>query len=121
MSDSRGDPQKRAFSIGKWTFAALLPVSALAIGTLHASWLLAIALTAVVSSLLLWLDPPRETTRQSRLLMAALLVLVCITILQAIPLPAGLVRIIAPANADIWQRALLPLREAGPAWHPISI
>ena len=35
--------------------------------------------------------------------------------------PLGWLAVIAPHNADVWSRALVPLGEAGPAWAPITL
>lgn len=48
-------------------------------------------------------------------------ILMAVTLLQVIPLPASLVQLVAPANADIWDRALSPFHEAPPAWQTISV
>jgi hypothetical protein len=43
------------------------------------------------------------------------------TALQCARMPIGWLAVIAPHNADVWSRALVPLGEAGPAWAPISM
>jgi hypothetical protein len=48
-------------------------------------------------------------------------VLAVFCLLQAIPLPFAWLQKIAPANADIWARALMPLGEAGPGFASISL
>jgi tetratricopeptide (TPR) repeat protein len=47
--------------------------------------------------------------------------LIAFTLLQCVPLPVSVLHVIAPENADVWSRALSPLKEAGPAWAPISL
>lgn len=115
------DSETRAQAVGKWLLALLVPGSAMAIGTLHAPTLIVVALLAAISCVLLWVHPPRRMSGASRWVVIAFAVLMVATILQAVPLPAGAVSIVAPANADVWARSLTPLREAGPAWHPISV
>ena len=36
-------------------------------------------------------------------------------------MPIGLLAAIAPHNAEVWSRVLLPLGEAGPRWAPITL
>src|SRR5262249_31967167 len=43
------------------------------------------------------------------------------TLMQTIPMPMRWLQAIAPANADVWERCLLPLGEAAPRWAPISL
>jgi tetratricopeptide (TPR) repeat protein len=43
------------------------------------------------------------------------------TLLQALPLPASLVGWVAPRNADVWARSLLPFGEDGPRWISLSL
>jgi tetratricopeptide (TPR) repeat protein len=53
--------------------------------------------------------------------MATAIALPAFTALQCVPMPVGWLSIIAPHNADVWSRALAPLREACPSWVPISL
>jgi tetratricopeptide (TPR) repeat protein len=108
--------------VGRWLLAVVVPSSALALGSLLTIPLIVCALGAAVACALLWWHPPKRTPRRTApLVLVAAAVLLGATILQAIPLPAGLVAAIAPRNADLWSRALTPLKEAGPAWHTISL
>lgn len=118
MAPSR---QRRANTIGRWLFAFVVPASALCIGSLHTPVLIVAALLAATSATLLSLEPARRLSKASRWLLVACLVLIAATILQSIPLPASVVSFLAPGNAEVWQRALSPLREAGPSWHPLSV
>ncbi len=43
------------------------------------------------------------------------------TALQALVLPASIVRALSPATAEVWAGALAPLHEAGPAWAALSL
>jgi hypothetical protein len=115
------DRETRATKVGKWMLAVVVPASALALGSLLTPILIAVTLVAAVSCVLLWLDPPSRTSHASRWIVIGGAILLFATILQAIPLPAGLVSVVAPGNADAWARALAPLGEAGPSWHPISV
>ncbi|MCA9585975.1 MAG: hypothetical protein KC657_11510 [Myxococcales bacterium] len=108
--------------VGRWLLAAVVPSSALALGSLLTIPLIVCAVGAAVACALLWWHPPRRTPRRTApLVLVAAAVLLGVTVLQATPLPAGLVAAIAPRNADLWSRALTPLKEAGPAWHTISL
>jgi tetratricopeptide (TPR) repeat protein len=113
--------ETRAIRAGKWLLAALVPASALALGSLPNEVLVLMSAAAALACGLLWYEHDVRTSRASRFVLLALVLLVGWTILQAVPLPAGLVRVLAPANADIWDRALSPLREPGPAWHSLSV
>ena len=43
------------------------------------------------------------------------------TLLQACPLPMGVLRAVAPSTADVWERCLLPLGHPGPSWATLSL
>lgn len=47
--------------------------------------------------------------------------LIAYTAFTAVPLPAGVVGAVAPANADVWARALRAFGEPGPSWTPLSL
>ncbi|WP_240488695.1 O-antigen ligase family protein [Labilithrix luteola] len=113
--------ETRAITVGKWLLAFVVPASALAVGSLLSSVLAAMTVVAAISCGLLWTTPPHRTSRASRWIVVALCIFIGATLLQCIPLPATVVRVVAPANADIWDRALSPFREPGPAWHSISV
>jgi hypothetical protein len=113
--------EPRALTAGRWLLAAVVPLSALAMGSILTQPLLVMTLLAAASSVLLWLHPPERTSRASRFVLLAMAVLCAATLLQVVPLPDGLVRALAPANADVWERALTPFREPPPAWHAISV
>lgn len=113
--------ESRATSAGKWLLAAVIPASALALGSVPAAALMVVSLLAALACVLLWWDAAVPTSRASRAVLLALAVLLGMTVLQAVPLPDALARALAPANADIWERALSPLREPGPAWHTLSV
>lgn len=93
--------------------------SVLAIGTVHVPVLLAVAsLTLVAATLVLLTGFGAE--RFPTLVVVGM----CgagFTMLQAVPLPAGLLGFVAPPNADVWARALLPLGESAPAFSPVSL
>jgi tetratricopeptide (TPR) repeat protein len=113
--------ESRALTAGKWLLAAIIPTSALALGSLPTPVLLTMSVLAAIACGLLWSEPDPPASRSARWVLLGIAVLVGMTLLQSVPLPAGLVRFLAPTNAEIWDRALSPLRESGPAWHSISI
>ncbi|MBS2020288.1 MAG: O-antigen ligase family protein [Deltaproteobacteria bacterium] len=110
----------RAALVGRWLFAATVIGSVMAMGSLVTTALVVSSVGAAISCVLLWISPPHRVTSAARWLLLAWAILTFATVLQAIPLPAGLVKVIAPANADLWERALTPFGQAAPAWHPIS-
>ncbi|MDB4945231.1 MAG: O-antigen polymerase family protein [Labilithrix sp.] len=113
--------ETRATTVGKWLLAAVIPVSGLAIGSVPVEVLVFVASLASLSCGLLWLERDIPISKASRFVLLALGTLLAATLVQAIPLPAAVTALVAPENADIWSRALLPLHEAGPAFHPISV
>lgn len=115
----RGD-RIRTTQIGTGLLVVVVPAAALAIGSLIPRVLIAVSLLAALSCALLWVDPPRRISRSSQAVLVALAILLAATVLQAIPLPAGVVAAIAPGNADVWARALTAFREAAPTMHPLS-
>lgn len=115
----RGRVARAAF-VGRWLFAATVVGSVMAMGSLVNTALAISSVGAAVSCVLLWLQPPHRLTSAAKWLLIAWAILTFATVLQAVPLPAGVVRVIAPANAEIWERALTPFGEKAPAWHPIT-
>lgn len=113
--------ETRATRAGKWLLAVVIPASGLALGSLPTEMLIVMSVLAALSCALLWVERSVPTSRASRWVLLAAAVLLAMTVLQVVPLPASLVRSLAPSNADIWERALGPLREPGPAWHPLSL
>jgi tetratricopeptide (TPR) repeat protein len=113
--------ERRATTAGKWLLAVTVVVSGLAIGALLNAALVVVTIMAATACALLWIHPPDRTSRASCFVMAGALVLLGVTALQCVPLPAGLVAAISPNVAEIWSRSLAPLHEAGPAWHPLSV
>ncbi|MBV9947779.1 MAG: O-antigen ligase family protein, partial [Myxococcales bacterium] len=108
--------------IGRWSLAAAMAGSALAIGTVHTVTLCVVAvLLAVAAAAVWWTCEPIRVRPAASLLLAIGLALVGYTILQCVPMPIGLLRVLAPQNADIWSRALAPLHEAEPGWAPLTL
>jgi hypothetical protein len=95
--------------------------SALAIGAVHAVVLVPVAAVAAAAALVA--VPLRELDAKERAWPAPALILITLalfTALQAVPLPLWLLAKIAPANADVWARSLLPFGER-PAWGSVSV
>lgn len=111
----------RASEVGKWLLAAVVPASAMSMGSIPAWALVVMSAAAALACALLWATPPTRMTRATRWVLVAMGVLLAATIAQAVPLPAGLAAAIAPSSADVWARSLSPLREAGPSFHPLSV
>jgi hypothetical protein len=107
-----------------WLFGLTVIGSALAIGTVHTTTLLVVAAVAFTTVVLALYG---STAAGSSIRPAlSLPVLTCgalalYTLLQALPLPVGLLRVIAPANADVWERVLLPLGEPSLRWASLSL
>jgi hypothetical protein len=98
--------------------AAAVFGSALGIGAVHVPVLAVVALAVFGACLVL-------LAKQGGAF-PALPCLVCLglgvyTYVQAIPIPLGALSFLAPDNADVWERSLRPLGEAGPRWASISL
>ncbi len=95
--------------------------SALSLGAVHTVVLVPIALVAIAAALVA--VPLRETTAPNRGLPAPMMLLLGLslfTAFQAVPFPLRFLSIVAPANADVWARSLLPFGEH-PTWGSISL
>jgi tetratricopeptide (TPR) repeat protein len=100
--------------------ASIVLGSLLAIGTVHLPSLIVVAALASAATIV----AVRRGVPSLRALGLPVLCGVALTLytaLQAVPLPVRLLGRIAPSNADIWGRALLPFGAAGPSWAPISL
>lgn len=113
--------ESRATTVGKWLLAAVIPASALLLGSLPPAALMAMSFLAAMACGLLWIDADLRLSRPGRFVLLAFAILLGMTIMQALPLPASLSHALSPATADVWARSLAPLREAEPAWHPLSV
>jgi tetratricopeptide (TPR) repeat protein len=113
--------ESRAALVGKWTLACVVPLSALAVGAVPALALAGTSLLSAIACGFLWWDDTVSVSRAAKAVLLAVGILVGMTLLQSVSLPASLVRAIAPANAEIWERCLVALREPGPTWHAISL
>lgn len=113
--------ETRAVVAGKWLLAVVVASSGLALGSLLPGVLVVVSLLAAVACALLWSSPLARISRAARWAVVALVLLTVTTLLQCVPLPAALVRAIAPANADVWERALVPFHEAARAWYPLTV
>lgn len=95
----------------------LLVGSACAIGTVHVEILLTVSAIAFAGLLL-------ALSRGQWFFIPATWIALCLsgyTLLQIIPLPISLLRHIAPTNADIWERAVLPFGDSPLGYGRISI
>lgn len=103
-------------------FAVTVAGSVLAMGSVHLPVLLGVAATAIASAALaFYIQADSRKRLPLSLPVITLLALSAYSFLQAAPLPMRALAAIAPLNADIWSRALLPLGEPGPAWASISL
>ena len=94
----------------------------MALGSQHATVLCVVTALMAVAAALTWVaGPPIRARSAASLLVLTACVLTGFTALQCIPIPAAWLAAIAPANADIWSRALSPFHEAGPPMVPLSV
>lgn len=118
FSGNRNETMERALTA---LVALSLLGSAMAVGAVHTVVLVPVALVALATAIVA--VPLRETTAPQRGFPAPMLLLLALagfTALQAAPMPLGWLAKIAPANADIWARSLLPFGEH-PTWGSISL
>lgn len=113
------DRRRRA---ARWALAAVLVGSALAVGSVHTTVLCIVSASlAIVFAVASWDAKTRPVRAEASIVVATGITLVAWTFLQQVPLPMSVLSVIAPANADVWSRALMPLGEPGPSWAPISL
>jgi hypothetical protein len=123
MSDARTVEGPSISRLGLGLLAALIALSALAIGALAIEVLSAICVGFGACVAILWWDARRVFALRSSAttLLIAGVGLTAFTLLQRIPLPLPVLARVASKNADVWARALTPLRESGPAWAPVTL
>lgn len=92
--------------------------SVLAVGSVHP---LSIALTLVLATAAAALVVWRNGFGRALPLALVFMGLAAFSALQAAPLPASWVAMLAPANAAVWHDALASAGAAGPSLHPISL
>lgn len=121
-ASSASHARDRRERIGRLLLAAVIPLSALALGSLHTPVLAFVAVLAMAATALLWWDaeplPPRPAATA---LVATGVFLVGWTLVQVVPLPTAFVRLVAPDNGDVWSRCLSPLHEPGPSFASLSL
>lgn len=107
----------------RWVRGALIAVvvgSVLAIGTVHAPFMVAAAgLSAIALATATVVRRKRLRFVPGPALVMFALALYCL--FQLIPLPMSWLEVIAPANADVWARALQPFGDGPPNTAPISL
>ncbi len=107
---------------GRWLLAASIFGSAMALGALHTTVLIVVALALGAAAFVAWWGAEPMRARPAATVVFWVAVgLTALTLVQSIPLPARLLALLAPASADVWARCLSPLRQAGPSWATISV
>lgn len=114
----------------RWPLEALLK-SALAttllgavmlVGAVHVTSMLLVGLGGTLCLVLALLVEQGRRTPGGRVLPAILLwALATVCVVQLLPLPMSILKVVAPTNADIWARSLLPTGEPSPTWAPVSL
>ncbi len=105
----------------RWLLALGISGSALAVGTVHTVTLCVVTGVLAVAAVLGWWGAePMRARAPATILLFTGVGLTAYTALQCVPMPIGLLAAIAPHNAEVWSRVLLPLGEAGPRWAPIT-
>lgn len=108
--------------IGRWLLAILITLSVLLVGSMHPVSLGCMLLLSVGCSFLLsYNSPPLEPRSGAKLLLLVCAVLTAFSLVQAVPLPIAMIRALSPHTAQVWDEALRPLHEPGPAWATLSL
>jgi hypothetical protein len=111
--------------VSTFLFVASVIGSVLAIGTVHTLTLLFVAAAAFGAVALVLYSrvtaPVAAGQISLSLPLVTFLALAAYSLLQAVPLPIGVLRSIAPANADVWERVLLPFVEPPLRWASLSL
>jgi hypothetical protein len=116
-----GSPSWPASRVSRWLLAGAVAGAALAVGTVHTPSLCIVTLVVACAAVAgWWTGEPMRARPAATLLVVTGAVLTVWTALQCVPMPVSWLARIAPHNADVWARALSPLREAGPSWATIS-
>lgn len=112
----------RRRNLGRIFLALAVLLSSFGLGGLYTEFLCGAALSAVLATLLLFLDDGTPAlSREAKVLLSVGVVLCAYTALQLVPMPLGLLHKIAPANADVWERTFAPFREAAPRYAPLTL
>lgn len=121
---SPDNPRPRAFEL-RWAsrvsralLAIVVVASVQAVGTLHVPTLMGVATLAGIAAILTAFVPGGPTSFPAP---AVLIAALCgYTLLQVVPLPLDWLSGLAPANADVWARAMRPFGET-PSHAPLSL
>lgn len=107
--------------VARWTFASGVVGTALALGGVY-TWTLLVALPLFgASAVFAWMRESAPRLRPpARALVAVAVGLTAYTALQAVPLPAALVRILSPATGEVWRSSMQALQAPGPRWMTLS-
>ncbi len=117
--DELGDPQLR---LPTALLAVTVAGSVLAIGTVHLSALVVVATVAFTgAAVALYRQAQYRGGLVFHIPAIVFTGLAAYTLLQAVPLPISWLKVVAPDNADVWERCLLPFGETGLRWAPISL
>jgi len=95
--------------------------SMLAIGTAYPILLVGVTLTVVAAFGVAFKASTSSAPLRFGKPALVALALAGYTLLQAVPLPMGVLSKVAPLNADVWRRSLLPFDVASPGWASISL
>ncbi len=99
----------------------LLLFGVLAIGAVHPASMLVVGAVSVFALAVTGWLAMRDGRTPFEPPALVLWALAAVCLLQAIPLPMGLLKVLSPHAADVWSRSLLPLGEVGPAFASISL
>lgn len=98
---------------------AAVAISVLAIGAVQPLWTIIVCILALAAGLASWFYAGPEERIPGTALICIGLAGFCL--LQAMPLPLGVVRALSPVAGDIWARVSVPLSEVPPGWASLSL
>lgn len=121
--DSAKQEGSGATFAAKLAFVLGLASCGLALGSIHTQALAVASTLIAVAFALSYLPhgPPLRPRASASWLVLLAVGLILYTAATTVPLPMALLRLIAPANADVWERALRGFGEPGPATATLSL
>ena len=122
--DPAPDPHARARAFLRWGLAGLIVLAPLPFGSVQPLPVLLIELVAaVLGAVGVWILVRERPSFPPRVKIAfwAVAGIVALGVLQAVPLPAGVVRVLAPPVAEAREAVAAVLPELRMTWFPLSL
>ena len=115
-------PERQKLRVLTGALAVLVTVSVLAIGSVHVTVFLGVAMLVFATWVLAahWIESP-AATEALRGPALVLVLLSAYSLLQAVPTPMTWLHVLSPKAADVWSRSLLPFGEPPPVRASLSL